>query len=376
MCVIIAFFLAAAATVKGAPKETTGGAHPDTVILVDGEMLIGHLDTADSKQVTFKSDLVGEVKIKWSDIKELRSSQRYAVAEKDMILGRHENIDKVPQGTLAMRDQVLRVTPKPGGSPEQIPVARTSHVLDEVKFIQALERPGLFQNWIGTAAFGSSIVLATQNSRMFTSAVSLSRAIPNVQWMDPDNRTIINFSSSYGKLTQSGEAPVKTSIFHADAERDEYFNRHLYVFGEGAFDHNYSQGLDLQQSVGSGLGWTVVKEEKQELDLKGELNYVRQQFVDAALNQNLIGSNFTERLKQTFAHDILFQQQLGVSPAWNNTNAYSATGSVSLSVPVMKHLSLTVAAIDTFLNNPSPGFRKNSFQAITSIAYTTNPKSQ
>ena len=36
---------------------------------------------------------------------------------------------------------------------------------------------------------------------------------------------------------------MKTSIYHADGERDEYFTPHLYGLGAVAFDHNFSQGL-------------------------------------------------------------------------------------------------------------------------------------
>lgn len=352
----------------GNPKPAPAGR--DTLILIDGEKLIGQLDRADSKVVTFKSDLAGEVEIKWSDIQELHSPQRFAVARKGMPFGRHENIAKVPQGSLTVTDQKLQLKPKPEAPPEIIPVADTSHVIDEVTFIKALERPGLFQNWKGGASFGTSLVFATQKSRMFTSAVSLMREVPTERWMEPEDRTIIDFSSSYGKLTQPGETPVKTSIFHADAERDEYFSPRLYALVEGAFDHNYSQGLDLQQTLGSGVGWTVMKGEEQELDLKGELTYVHQQFADASLNQELIGSTFSQHLIRTFMHGIILQEQVAISPAWNNTNAYSATGAVSLTVPVRKHLGITLGTLDTFLNNPSPGFRKNSFQATTAITYT------
>jgi hypothetical protein len=39
-------------------------------------------------------------------------------------------------------------------------------------------------------------------------------------------------------------------------------------------------------------------------------------------------------------------------------------------MPVFKKLSMSIAASDLFLNNPSPGFKKNTFQFITGVAYT------
>ena len=38
-------------------------------------------------------------------------------------------------------------------------------------------------------------------------------------------------------------------------------------------------------------------------------------------------------------------------------------------MPVYKRLSFTVGTIDTFLNDPPPGFKKNSFQFTTGVTY-------
>jgi len=36
---------------------------------------------------------------------------------------------------------------------------------------------------------------------------------------------------------------------------------------------------------------------------------------------------------------------------------------------VHKRLSLALGSLDTFLNNPPPGFKKNSFQFTASLTY-------
>ena len=39
-------------------------------------------------------------------------------------------------------------------------------------------------------------------------------------------------------------------------------------------------------------------------------------------------------------------------------------------MPVFKRLSLTVTTTDNFLNDPSAGYKKNSFQFVTGASYT------
>jgi hypothetical protein len=189
-------------------------------------------------------------------------------------------------------------------------------------------------------------------------------------WLLPSNRTLIAFSDSYGKVTQPGTPTVETSIYHAGAERDEYFAASVFAFASVAFDHNFSQGLDLQQLYGGGIGWTIIKTAKQTLDVKGSANYEKQSFELASQDQNLINSVFSQDYARTFAHGIVFNEQVSASPAWNQTKAYSTYAEAGLVFPVYKRFGFTVNAIDSFLNDPPPGFKKNSVQFTTGIAYT------
>jgi hypothetical protein len=229
---------------------------------------------------------------------------------------------------------------------------------------------GFVEGWNGAIAAGASLVEATQKSITFTASIGLIRTVPTEDWLDPRNRTTVDFSTSYGQVTQPGTPTVKTSIYHADAERDEYFTGRVYGFGQLAYDHNFSQGLDLQQAYGGGVGWTVIKSANQTLDVKAAMTYIKQQFEDSGNNQNLVGSTFAEGYHRTLAHGILLSEQISATPAWNNTKAYTASGGAGLAIPVFKRLSVAMSALDTFLNDPPPGFKKNSFQFTTGITYS------
>ncbi len=331
------------------------------------------------KSVTFHSDMAGEVTVPWSKIRELHSSRQFAIVQKNVKLGKNETDGKIPQGTVSMNDQKLQIQTAAQTTPQIIPVDNTAYVIDEQSFQKAvLHNPTFREDWKGAITAGTSLVVATQKSRTYTGNLSLIRAIPSEDWLDPRNRTTLNLSAAYGILTQPDTPKLKTEIYHADAERDEYFTPQLYAFGQLAYDHNFSQGLDLQQSYGAGIGWTVIKRENEEFDLKVSLSYLEQQFQETAKNtalfgsaedQNLFGSTFAERFNHRYAHNILFTEQIAATPAWNNTNAYSATGNAALTMPVYKRLNFTIGTVDTFLNNPSPGFKKNSFQLTTGLTY-------
>jgi hypothetical protein len=81
---------------------------PDVLIFTDGEKLIGHLVRSTGGEVTFKSDMAGEVSVEWTNVQELRSSQKFAVVQKDVQLHRGEADGKARHGTIAVKGQRSR----------------------------------------------------------------------------------------------------------------------------------------------------------------------------------------------------------------------------------------------------------------------------
>ena len=353
-------------------SQAPGGAakpQPDVLIFTDGEKLIGQLKSAKGDSVVFKSDMAGEVTVAWSKIQELRTLRPFAVIGENAKLRKHTDVSQVPQGNIAMTDQKIAVQAA-AGAPRSVPVADAGFVVGQPEFEKAINRQaGLFQDWGGAVTAGVSVVQATQTAHTFTGRIALVRTEPTESWLNPSNRTLFDFSAAYGKVSQPGLPDIKTAIYHGNAEEDKYFSPRLFGFGQAAFDHNYSQGLDLQQMYGGGLGWAAYKTAVAELDVKAAISYIHQSFSASGSNQSLVGSTFAEIYTHKFQHGILLNEQISATPAWNNTSAYFATGSVSLTLPVHKRLSMALASLDTFLNDPPPGFRKNSFQFTAALTY-------
>jgi Protein of unknown function, DUF481 len=340
---------------------------PDVLLFADGERLTGKFVKSAGASLTFHSDALGDITVDWSKVKELQSSAKVAVIPKNVTLRRRADASSIPQGTLSMQDQQLHLTAAPE-PPKSIPVADAGQIVDQAGFQNALtHQPGFFDAWKGTVTIGAAVVNATQDSENFTGAVSLVRAIPTENWLEPSNRTSLNLSAAYGEVSQPSTPSIKTAIFHGDLERDEYFSPRLYAFGQGAFDHNFSQGLDLQQTYSGGIGWTVVQHDDETLDLKTSVSYIQEQF-SGAPNETLVGSIFAEAFHRKFKR-LTLDQHLTLLPTWNNTNDYSGSFNLLLTMPLYKRLNASTGFIDSYLNNPPPAFRKNSVQLTLGLTY-------
>jgi Protein of unknown function, DUF481 len=341
---------------------------PDVLLFSDGERLTGHFVKSAGSSLTFHSDTLGDITVDWSKVKELQSSAKVAVIPKNVMLRKRADSSSIPQGTLSMQDQQLHLTAAPAATQQSIPVADAGQIVDQAGFQNALShQPGLLEAWKGTVTIGAAVVNATQDSESFNGAVSLVRAIPTENWLEPSNRTSLNLNAAYGEVSQPSTPTIKTAIFHGDLERDEYFSPHLYVFGQGAFDHNFSQGLDLQQTYSGGVGWTLIQNANETLDLKTSVSFIRQQF-SGAPDLDLIGSVFGQAFKRKFKR-LTLDQHLTLVPVWNNTNAYSGAFNVLLTMPLYKRLNASTGFIDSYLNNPPPAFRKNSVQLTIGLTY-------
>jgi len=203
--------LLTAVTNLHAQAKSDSTAEPDVLIFTDGEKLIGHLVRSTGDKVTFKSDMAGEITVEWKNIQELRSAQKYAVIQKGVPLRKKEAEAQVPRGAIAVSEQKIEIRPGGERPPQTVAVGDAAYIVDEAAFEQALHRPGIFEAWTGAIVGGASLVEATQKSNTFTAGVALVRAVPAENWLDPRNRTIVDFSVSYGKLTQPNTPTVKTS---------------------------------------------------------------------------------------------------------------------------------------------------------------------
>ena len=351
----------------------------DVIVFVNGDQLTGKLLREIDGSVTFHSDIAGDVTVTWDKVKTIHTTQAFAVIQQGQHVSRKTPDADVPQGVIKVEEGQVTVTPT-GGTSKDIPVKNAEYVIDQPTYVKELRSsPGFLSGWAGALTAGATLVQATQNSRGFTGSAALVRAIPSVNWLDPRNRTLIGFTGAYGSVTQPGTTGSKTNIVHAEAEHDWYFSPRFYFLVEAAFDHNYSQGLNLQQSYGAGVGDTILKRPKQQLDLKFDIHYEKQQYFvtpnvvpppPLTPSKNLIGADFGETYLLKLPHGLVFNQGAVVTPSFNQSNAYSAVGTAALLFPVYKRLGFSLATLDDFLNDPAAGSRKNSFQFTAGVTYS------
>ncbi len=373
-----------------AQKKPAPKAEPDVLVLVNGDTLHGKFVRSVSNKVTFHTDALGNITVPWKKIRELHTVGSYAVLKSKTEMHSKMRQGAVPAGTLDMTNQTITLQPPQAPAVPPIPVKQAQYVVSSATLArEATRRTGVFSGWSGAATAGATMVAATQKQYTFSGGISLVRAEPSVTWLARRNRTAVNFSASFGKITQPAYLDTttntmvpaqvtKTAIYHADAERDQYFSTRFFALVQTAFDHNFSQNLDLQQIYGGGIGWTAIKTPSQEADLKATTQYAKQVFLSGApgSNQNLVGSTFSANYALNLPL-LSYSQSLAFIPAYNNPHAYSLSEVNTLAFPAYKNLSFSIGTQDSYLNNPPvslPPTQRNSFQFTMGITFAIKPR--
>jgi hypothetical protein len=367
----------------------------EELTLKNGDRLTGQLLNSTGTEIKFKSNLAGEVTVALNNVKKLKSKREFAIVPKDVKHGRNSAI--VPQGAIEIREEGVVVSPPSTTKPEasaapseaegkagtpttevvaakEVSASKIGFIVDDTFYQREIDRKiGWRFGWDGHITTGTTMIFSTQSSYLFQVDTALKRNVPTVNWLDPKLRTLIDVTLSAGQTRQPGTATTITNIYHAGGERDEYFSPRGYYLQVFSFDHNYSQGLVLQQKYGGGIGTTLLKKENSEVDVAIDLHYESQQFkANAAadvpqLNLHLIASSLTEVYTRKWGK-IHFDEKILADMTPNNAKAFSASGTSSVRLPVYKNLGFSVSTIDSYLNNPQVGYKKNSFQFSTGFS--------
>ncbi len=357
---------------------------PDVLEFTNGDKLTGKLTRAADGHVLFHSDMAGDLSIPFSKVKSLRTGSEFVALR----AGKPGQFKPVASGSVTFADDEVTLTPSSAtgqGTVQSLPAKDLGFLIDVNSYAREVDhRVSLKTGWTGSATAGFTLVRSTQSSTTFTGALNFVRQIPTVAYLPRNHRSTFNLAETYGTNTTPVIPPtnpatpatvIQTSIFHADAERDQYFSPRFYLLADTSFDHNFASGLQLQQVYGLGVGWTPIQQTVQELDFKADVHFERQQFLQTAntappMNTLLVGSTFQENYRRNLPLKIVMTQWANILPAWNELQAYSANAYLGLALPLYKRLNLSLSATDNYLNDPAQYYRPNTVQYVTGATYT------
>jgi Protein of unknown function, DUF481 len=369
-----------------AKQDKAQVADKDTITFENGDTLTGKVGKMVYGNVSFHSDELGDLTIPLTKIKTMHTATAFAAGSMTQRLTKKNIAEQLPVGKIALENETLKVM-LPQGEVKEFPAKDIAFMLNEPAYQRELHNESAFlYGWYGTATLGATVVKSTNSAQTYTGAVALVRAIPTIAGLPAGSKTILNLTGTYGLAKDpqivSGDdvyqtaSVTKTNILHGDLEYDKFFTPMVFGLVNGSADHNFGNGLELQQAYGSGVGWGILRSPQNDLAVRLSLQYEQQQFYNGITSglgtptENLVSASIRETWSRTFPHSIKFNEYVTLNPTFNVVRAYSGVAGVVFVFPVYKNLNFSVTTTDNYLGDPPEGFLRNTFQFTTGVTYT------
>ena len=335
-------------------------ARADTLVLKNGDHLTGTVVSSDGKELTFKTDFAGEIKVKWPSIAEVKSEKALYVVTPD---------NKTVSGSVTTENGNLVVHTRDSGA-LPVPYANVTTIRSEeaqVAYEKSLH-PGILESWKGGASIGFALARGNSETTNLTTGFTADRKTSH------DELTLY-FTSLYSSNDLPGGGTTANSIV-AGARYDHNLTKRIFLFGSGDYTHNELQGLNLRSIYSGGLGYHLISTDKTTVDLLGGVNYTRETYSGATNNggigtdRNLAGVTTGETFMHKFGSTTVVTEQFYFYPDLTNTGEYRFALDAASVTKINKWLGLQLSISDRYVSNPPiVGTKQNDVIFSTGINF-------
>ncbi len=345
----------------------------DTITLKNGDHITGTVVKTDGKDLIFKGELAGDVKVPLDAITQLTTSAPANVTLKD---------GKLVVGPTTLDPNKVEVQTANNGrvEAERADVTAIRSEAEQKAYQAEIDRyahPGILDLWAGTLDFGLAISQGNSQTLNFSTAFSAVRATKR-------DKLTVYFTSIYATqdLYTPGVSPSTSKYVNstsADAKRgglgyNYNFSKKWFGWVSVDLEKNALQQLNLRLNPAAGGGYHVFANDKGFFDLiaGGSLN--REWFVseNSTYGEFVLGDEF----QHAFNKRSTLHQSFRFFPNLTDTGQYRINFDLTAATALTKFLSLQVTASDRYLSNPpatvfpSAPIKGNDLIFTTGIRFT------
>lgn len=342
-------------------------ASADTLVLKNGDHLTGTIEGSDAKEITFKTDYAGEIKVQWSAVKEASTEKPVYVVKKD---------NTTVNGSVTTEDTTVSVHTANAG-PVNVPLTDVT-VIRSPEQQQAYEHslhPALWEAWNGGANFG--FALARGNSDTTNLALGF-----NADRKTQSDGIKMYLSSIYDTSGIPVPGTVTANEILGGIRFDRNIKPRLFVFVSGDFAHNALQSLDIQEIYGGGLGWHAINHPNTTLDVLGGLNYTRETYSGATaagpnttVDRNLPAITLGEDFAKKLPGPMSVTEHFYFYPDLSDTGQYRFSLDANWVTQIKKWIGWQLTLSDRYVSNPPIlGTKSNDFVLSTGINVSFSSK--
>jgi hypothetical protein len=343
----------------------------DQVTLKNGDRLSGIIVKSDddAKTLLIKSDLAGDVTIKWDVVTAIVSSQPLHIILSD---------GRVIVGRVTTTDGTLEIATDSGTVPAAHDAVKAIRDNATQAEIDRLQHPRLLDYWSGLFDLGLSVTEGNSSTTALTIAGKASRVVPK-------NKLTLYYTQVYSKDSRESPPVTTANAIHGGV-RDEFnLNATIYAFGFTDFDKDALQHLDIRNVLGGGLGYHLINTKKTQFDVFGGLSFDQEYFASYTIANPapppvlLLEPSSTRHSAEIVAGESLstklgsrttLSEQLSFFPNLSSVGDYRITLDANATTKLKTWLGWQVTVSDRYISDPPFGLKGNDFLLSTGLRLT------
>ncbi len=341
-------------------------AFADQITLKNGDRVSGNIVKSDGKSITIKTEFMGTVEISWEQVDKLTS-------DKPVYLTLNDNQTVV--GLVSSGADGYEVATKETGN-VKVAKASIASVRNEAEYnswkaeIERLKNPGLTDLWAGALDVGYAMARGNAETNTFTLSGNAIRATSR------DKITAYaSMIRSSGRTARNAAdfTPIANAV-RGGVRYDLNLTSRTFAFGYADLEFDQFQNLDSRTSLGGGLGYKAIRNERTSLDLFAGGGITKEYF-SAGTPRNrtraeiLLGEELTHKLNAR----SVFRERFVIFPNLASDKGYRFAFDTSLSTSLNKWLAWQISFSDRYLSNPPvivPVLKKNDTLLTTGLRFT------
>jgi len=345
----------------------------DQVTLKNGDRLTGAIVKTDDKAETLliKTEFAGNVTVKWEAVTSIVSTQALHLTLKDgqTIVGTVETAD----GTF---DVTTKTTGEVKAAKENVAVVRndaeqTAHDTE----VYRLQHPKLTDFWSGLVDTGLSVTSGNSATINYTLAAKAARVTTR-------DKISVYTTAVYGKNNAVDPSQTTAHEIRGGVRGDFNITERFFGFGFTDFGYNALQHLDLQNVIGGGVGFHVVKSARTTFDVFGGGSYNQEYFSAYTLPTPPTPTAFPsvtkkngeivagESLDSKITSRTTVSESFSIFPDLSSTGNYRYSFNSNISTKLKNWLAWQVTFNDNYISNPPTGLKGNDLLFATGLRLT------
>jgi len=315
----------------------------DTIVLKNGNRINGEIRKLDRGLLTFKTDSMSTVEIKWEDVEQITSDYFFTVED--------------------AHGQIHVGSIQPGEDPRCLDVigplpAKNLNRL-EVVGIREFERK-LWQRFSGGIELGYTFTKASERTQFNLSSDLNYRAQRNEAYFAYD--TILSSSK--------GETDINRQAITFGGNR--YFTGKWLLFYQGKVEHNLELQLDRRFSLQSGPGYVISKTNRSEIMLDGGFSYTRERYFEKeSVNNAEAVAGITAQFFKLYSPKVDVTIKYVFLPNLTTSGRVRSELDTKLRLEVFRDFFVTFSFYDSYDSKPpSETATKHDYGFVTGISWS------